>query len=135
MRYFGAVIVFFGLMQILFGCTEVQKPDPIRQIGCLVGQSAGQVASQAIAEKLECKNRDAINESIYKALVNLRVCEEKGGMSAKGIGNVARDVCFGFGPMLLDGLYQGAIPSTWGCTPTASRAKLLAVLSVACDKL
>lgn len=88
---------------IITGCTSGDSPV------CTVGKVVSETAAAEIAVQLDCKNKQAIVDDMFKQLEGWGVCMKS---QQSVIGDI---LC----PRVVDSLVNGVfkqIPTAWGCT-------------------
>lgn len=133
----------------LFGLTACPKSStgslsPIQQAGCDIETAINASFSTAVAAALTCSNTAAIQASLATAFGAANLCTgqvasatttqlnaaKSAAVKPNGIiGNLACPVAVSSAL----GFLSNAIPSSWGCSATASASALQATLTALCE--
>lgn len=111
--------------------TAPDKPNPIQEIGCTLGKTIGLGLSGAVAEKLDCKNVQAINDDIFRALQRVRICSSEPIVGLKSVGS---SICSTVALSLFNGLTAETF-AKWQCSGGEGKEQLLAKVGELCNKL
>lgn len=105
----------------LVGCTGKETPV------CQVGKVISETVAKEVAVQLDCKNEQAIVDSLFKQLESWKVCEPS---MQSVIGDL---IC----PRLVDSLVNGTfkqIPASWGCSGGSLKDTAKDQLTALCRK-
>lgn len=118
MRYLSLVLVPFIL---LTGCTF--KP------GCIIQDKMVDIASNAIVDKLQCMNRNAVAADMKNLVSGIGLCKQV------ETGVIADTICPVLSAAVVLKITNAAIPAEWGCLATDARARAIEALTSACKQL
>lgn len=137
MKKFLVLIALLSLSGCKFLEPKEDKPNPIKEIGCAIGQSMGMALSVKIAEEMACSNQAAINDDMYSVLVKIKVCDPiplvEAQKFAMGV-TIGSSMCLLAGNTLLNSVTEVAL-AKWECEGGKAKEAALAKLSEICNKL
>lgn len=123
------VIVFsFCLMFLATSCTNGCNSG----IGCSIEKTVVSGLSPAIANGLQCSNPAAIEADLKSVVDKLNLCKEN---DPSKLNKLPGPICSMIADLVLSGVAQIAIPSTWGCTASNAKGLLKTVIVTACTSL
>lgn len=125
MKYFLTLLLVCGL----FGCSS---SSPVASVGCTIETTIATALTTTIATTLTCTNTTQIQSDIMGAFGKTNLCSKSlapAEVTSKGvIGSLACPIAVN----AIMGLAATKIPTSWGCSPTATTAALSTALSAAC---
>lgn len=108
----------------LCSCSTIKK-----DVGCNLETSAAAAISQGIVKQLSCTNQAQIQSDLLGYLGAANLCSSTNSLKGP-IGDVGCPLAVG----AVMGAINNVIPSTWGCSPTASTAGLASSLTKICEQ-
>lgn len=114
MKYFLSLTIF-----MFIGCTGKETPV------CVVGKTISEVVASEVAVQLQCKNKQAIVDDMFKQLETWKVCEPA---MQSVIGDL---ICPRLVGELIDGAFR-QIPTKWECDGTALKDSAKSQLIALC---
>lgn len=133
------------LVVSLFGCTKTNSTlTPIQQVGCEIESAVSTSFSAGVASAMSCTNQAAIQASLQTAFGNANLCagpasavtaaqiKTAKSLAVKPQGVVGNLAC----PIAVSsalGFLTNSVPSSWGCSASASASTLQSTLVSLCE--
>ena len=130
----------------LCGCTKTATGSmtPIQAVGCDIQTLVTSGLAASVATALSCTNQTQIQTDLQSAFGNANLCAAQAvstanaaqvkaaKAAAKPMGIVGNIAC----PIAINtviGFLSNSVPTTWGCSASATAAALSSALTAACE--
>lgn len=117
------VLLIPAFLLALFLVTACPKP------GCLIEGKLVTVATETVANTLQCKNKDAVAKDMEGIIKGLGLCK------TAQTGPIAEVVCPVMVKSVVDKVVAVAVPAGWGCSAESAKTTLISTLTEACKKI